>query len=99
MRRVPAVVVHPDDGSSGPGGLLALVTERAVPTGVLCLTHGEASTPHGRPGDPHALRADELACAAKEPGVERVEPTGHPNGGLDGTKVPEKSHRCRRTPP
>jgi N-acetylglucosamine malate deacetylase 2 len=84
MRRVPAVVAHPDDESFGLGGLLALFNERAVPTGVLCFTHGEASTLHGRPGDLHALRADELACAAGELGVERVELTGHPDGGLDG---------------
>ncbi|NUV64832.1 hypothetical protein [Streptomyces sp. CAI-85] len=61
---------------------------------MLCLTPGETSTPHGRPGetstphgrsgDPHAPRADEHACAAQEPGVERVEPAGRPAGGLDG---------------
>ncbi|MFE0729552.1 hypothetical protein ACFW2X_15130 [Streptomyces antibioticus] len=36
---------------AAPGGLPALLTERAVPTGVLCLTHGDTSTPPGGPGD------------------------------------------------
>ncbi|WP_219933843.1 PIG-L deacetylase family protein [Streptomyces sp. Act143] len=83
MRRVLAVVAHPDDESFGLGGLLALLSGSGVPTAVLCFTHGEASTLHGRPGDLHALRADELACAARELGVERVELSGHPDGGLD----------------
>ncbi|GAA2619264.1 PIG-L family deacetylase [Streptomyces vastus] len=82
VRRVPAVVVHPDDESFGLGALLALLSDVGVPTAVLCFTHDEASTLHGRPGDLHTVRAGELACAARELGVERVELAGHWDGGL-----------------
>ncbi|MGQ4383510.1 PIG-L family deacetylase [Streptomyces sp. SAS_270] len=83
IRRVLAVVAHPDDESFGLGGLLALLSDSGVPTAVLCFTHGEASTLHGRPGDLRTVRVAELACAARELGVERVELTGHPDGALD----------------
>ncbi|WP_405905357.1 MULTISPECIES: PIG-L deacetylase family protein [unclassified Streptomyces] len=79
---MPAVVAHPDDESFGLGGLPALLSDGGVPTTVLCFTHGEASTLYGRPGDLHNVRAGELACAARELGVERVELAGHPDGGL-----------------
>lgn len=87
MRRVLAVVAHPDDESFGLGGLLALLSASGVPTAVLCFTHGEMSTLHGRPGDLHIVRASELACATRELGVERVELAGHPDGSLDGVPV------------
>jgi len=73
VRRMPAVVAHPDDESFGLGGFPALLFGGGVPTAVLCFTRGEASTLHGRPGDLHTVRADELACAARELGVEGVE--------------------------
>jgi len=82
VRRVLAVVAHPDDESFGLGALPALLSDDGVPTTVLCFTHGEASTLHGRPGDLHTVRAGELARAAREPGVQRVELAGHPDGGL-----------------
>jgi LmbE family N-acetylglucosaminyl deacetylase len=82
LRRVLAVVAHPDDESFGLGGLLALLFARGVPTTVLCLTHGEASTLHAGPGELRTLRADELACAARELGVERVELAAYPDGAL-----------------
>ncbi|MGW3104268.1 PIG-L deacetylase family protein [Streptomyces sp. NPDC001100] len=82
VRRVLAVVAHPDDESFGLGALLALLSDGGVPTTVLCFTHGEASTLHGRPGDLHTVRAGELARAARELGVQRVELAGHPDGGL-----------------
>ncbi|MEU9276265.1 PIG-L deacetylase family protein, partial [Streptomyces sp. NPDC048342] len=96
IRRVLAVVAHPDDESFGLGGLLALLAESGVPTAVLCFTHGESSTLHGRPGDLHTVRADELACAARELGVEGVELTGHPDGALDGIPVPRLAAEVTR---
>ncbi|MCI3276670.1 PIG-L family deacetylase, partial [Streptomyces cylindrosporus] len=68
-------------------GLLALLSDRGVPTAVLCFTHGEASTLHGTPGDLHTVRAGELFCAAGELGVDRVGLSGHPDGSLTDNPV------------
>jgi LmbE family N-acetylglucosaminyl deacetylase len=57
IRRVFAVVAHPDDESFGLGGLLALLSDAGVPAAVLCFTHSEVSTLHGRPGDLRTVRA------------------------------------------
>jgi LmbE family N-acetylglucosaminyl deacetylase len=46
------------------------------------------STLHGRPGDLRTVRADELAGAARELGVARVELTGHPDGALHDIPMP-----------
>jgi LmbE family N-acetylglucosaminyl deacetylase len=94
LRRVPAVVAHPDDESFGLGGLLALLSARGVPTTVLCFTHGEASTLHGSPGDLRTVRADELACAVRELGAERVELAAHPDGKLAAVPL----SRCPAVP-
>ncbi|WP_427164613.1 PIG-L deacetylase family protein [Streptomyces sp. C1-1] len=96
VRRVLAVVAHPDDESFGLGGLLALLTGGGVPAAVLCFTHGEASTLHGRPGDLHTLRADELACAARELGVERVELADHADGALVDIPLPRLAAEVAR---
>ncbi|MER6352803.1 PIG-L family deacetylase [Streptomyces sp. NPDC001634] len=81
IRRVPAVVAHPDDESFGRGGLPVSLSERDVRTSVLCFTRGEASgeasTPHGTSGELRTVRAYELDRAAREPGAERVELADH----------------------
>jgi hypothetical protein len=46
------------------------------------------STLHGRPGDLRTVRADELAGAARELGVARMELTGHPDGALQDIPMP-----------
>lgn len=56
VRRVLAVVAHPDDESFGLGGLLALLSDGGVPTTVLCFTHGGASTLHGTPASARRRR-------------------------------------------
>jgi hypothetical protein len=48
--RVLAVVAHPDDESFGLGAVLAAVVGEGAEVGVLCLTHGEASTLTGSTG-------------------------------------------------
>ncbi|MEV0743266.1 PIG-L deacetylase family protein [Streptomyces sp. NPDC050549] len=96
LHRVLAVVAHPDDESFGLGGLLALLSARGVPTTVLCLTHGEASTLHAGPGDLRTLRADELACAARELGVERVELAAYPDGELASVPLSRLAARVGR---
>ncbi|MEN1890859.1 PIG-L family deacetylase [Streptomyces mirabilis] len=96
VRRVPTVVAHPDDESFGLGGLLTPLSDGGVPTTVLCFTHGEASTLHGRPGDLHTVRAGELACAAWELGVHRVELAGHPDGALVDIALPRLAAEVAR---
>ena len=81
-RRVLAVVAHPDDESFGLGALLSAFTQRHNFAGVLCFTHGEASTLVGGDGDLHAIRAQELENAAMELGVAWVRMLDHPDGQL-----------------
>ncbi|WP_416986191.1 PIG-L deacetylase family protein [Streptomyces sp. T028] len=93
IRRVLAVLAHPDAESFGLGGLLTLLSGSGVPTAVLRFTHGESSTPHSRHGDLRIVRSGELACAARELGVERVELGGYPDGALDSVPCPGSPRR------
>ena len=78
---VLAVVAHPDDESFGLGEQGAAAGSRV---GVLCLTHGEASTLHGVDGDLRTLRERELRTAAERLGACWVRLLDHPDGGLAG---------------
>lgn len=78
-----AVVAHPDDESFGLGALIDRVTSCGIPVGVLCFTHGEASTLHARPGELGRLRSVELRVAAQVLGVDPVELLDYPDGRLD----------------
>lgn len=77
-----AVVAHPDDESFGLGALLAEASAAGWRTGVLCATHGEASTLHGVAGDLHSVRERELRRAAHHLGVGWVSLLTHPDGAL-----------------
>lgn len=81
-QRLLAVVAHPDDESFGLGALLAEASAAGWRTGVLCATHGEASTLHGVGGDLHAVRELELRRAAEHLGVGWVRLLRHPDGAL-----------------
>jgi len=80
--RVLAVVAHPDDESFGLGAVLAARVGEGAEVGVLCLTHGEASTLHGVDGDLRAVREGELAEAAGVLGARRTWLLDHPDGAL-----------------
>ena len=69
---VLAVVAHPDDESFGLGALLSEASGAGSRAGVLCLTHGEASTLHGRDGDLRTIREGELRAAAARLGRRRA---------------------------
>ena len=79
---VLAVVAHPDDESFGLGALLDAFARHGASVQVLCLTHGEASTPHGVPGQLGAVRESELAAAADVLGVSHAWMLDHPGGAL-----------------
>jgi selenocysteine lyase/cysteine desulfurase/LmbE family N-acetylglucosaminyl deacetylase len=81
-RRPLAVVAHPDDESFGLGAVLTAFQAAGARTGVLCLTHGEASTLHGVAGDLRVLREGELGEAARLLGVEHVALRDYPDGDL-----------------
>ncbi len=77
-----AVVAHPDDESFGLGALLSEAAGAGARVGVLCLTHGEASTLHGVEGDLREIREGELRAAARRLGLCWVRLLDRPDGGL-----------------
>ncbi|MFR9775762.1 PIG-L deacetylase family protein [Micromonospora sp. MS34] len=89
MSAVLAVIAHPDDESFGLGAVIDWFTEQGVPVGVLCFTHGEASTLHAAPGDLATIRATELRAAAGILGVSPVRLLDYADGRLDQTAVAE----------
>ncbi|MGD9997792.1 MAG: PIG-L deacetylase family protein [Ilumatobacteraceae bacterium] len=78
---VLAVCAHPDDESFGLGAIVSTLSEGGVTTGVVCLTHGEAST-LGMTADLGAVRATELDDAARALGASRTWLRTHPDGML-----------------
>jgi LmbE family N-acetylglucosaminyl deacetylase len=81
---VLVVVAHPDDESFGLGAVIDRFVQSGSTVGVLCFTHGEASTLHGVAGDLRAMRAVELADAARVLGIGTVRLFDYPDGGLSG---------------
>jgi N-acetylglucosamine malate deacetylase 2 len=79
---VLAVVAHPDDESFGLGALLSDASAAGSRAGVLCLTHGEASTLHGVDGELRTIREGELRSAAHRLGLCWVRLLDHPDGHL-----------------
>ncbi len=96
MTSVLAVVAHPDDESFGLGGVLGELTAGGVRASVLCFTRGEASTLRDGPGDLASIRARELADAAAELGVGRVELHDYPDGDLSAVPLAELSGHVER---
>ncbi len=82
-RSVLAVCAHPDDESFGLGAVLDRFVENGALVSVLCFTRGEASTLGITEAALDELRSAELARAAAELGVARVELTAHPDGSLE----------------
>lgn len=92
LRRVTgvlAVVAHPDDESFALGAVLSELVMNDVPAGLICFTHGEASTLHGRPGRLFTLRSHELQAAGAELRLSRVELHRYPDGHLDTVPLDE----------
>ena len=83
------VCAHPDDESFGLGAIVSGFAEQGGRIGVVCFTHGEASTLHGAVGDLGTVRASELAAAGGVLGVSKVELLEYPDGGLDSIPLRE----------
>ena len=86
---VAVVCAHPDDESFGLGAVLSRFAEAGCRLGLLCFTHGEASTLHDAAGELHAVRADELAAASAVLGVDPVRLLDYPDGGLAAHDIDE----------
>ena len=86
---VVVVCAHPDDESFGLGAVLSRFAEAGCRLGLLCFTHGEASTLHDAAGELHAVRADELAAASAVLGVDPVRLLDYPDGGVAAQDVDE----------
>lgn len=92
---LPSVLVvcaHPDDESFGLGAVLSALTDAGSRVGVLCFTHGEASTLHGVDGDLGSIRAAELAAAGDILGVSHLELLDYPDGHLADQPLDELAH-------
>jgi LmbE family N-acetylglucosaminyl deacetylase len=87
---VLAVVAHPDDESFGLGAVLDFLSRNGSAVGVICFTHGEASTLGVElldGADLHAARAAELTDAARELGIDHVQLHDLPDGRLSTVPV------------
>jgi N-acetylglucosamine malate deacetylase 2 len=78
---VTVVCAHPDDESFGLGALITAFADVGARLRLVCFTAGETSTLGAGP-DLGARRAAELACAARELGIDRVIRLRHPDGAL-----------------
>lgn len=90
---VLAVVAHPDDESFGLGAILDRVIRSGARAGVLCFTHGEASTLHGVDGDLRTVRAVEMDRAAAVLGVRRTLLLDYRDGALAPVPLAELAGR------
>lgn len=89
---VLAVVAHPDDESFGLGAVLGVMSGAGARLGVICFTHGDASTLGiGMPGgvDLRTTRAAELESAARQLDVEDVRLHDFPDGRLSSVPLPD----------
>lgn len=78
---VTVVCAHPDDESFGLGALITAFADLGARLRLVCFTVGESSTLGAGP-DLEARRAAELACAARELGIDQVTLLHHPDGAL-----------------
>ena len=89
MRRLLAVLAHPDDESFGPGGTLALYAQEDVEVHLICATRGDvgAIPPEMQLNAEETahMRLDELRCAAAQLGLTEVHILGYRDSGMPGS--------------
>lgn len=89
MKRLLAVLAHPDDESFGPGGTLALYAQEGVEVHLICATRGDvgAIPPEMQLNaeETARMRLDELRCAAAQLGLTEVHILGYRDSGMPGS--------------
>lgn len=94
MKRLLAVLAHPDDESFGPGGTLALYAQDGVEVHLICATRGEVGEipPEMQLNTEETarMREDELRCAATHLGLTEVHILGYRDSGMPGSS--DNSH-------
>ncbi|HEX2313695.1 MAG TPA: PIG-L deacetylase family protein [Thermomonospora sp.] len=87
IRRVLAVMAHPDDVDFGAAGTIAGWTDRGVEVAYLIVTDGDAGGYDDgvTREEMAALRRDEQRAAAKAVGVTDVRFLGYPDGRVEAT--------------
>ena len=89
MKRILAVLAHPDDETFGLGGTLALYAQKGYETYYVCATRGEvgAADEEFMMGykDTAEMRTDELMRAAKILGLKEVFFLGYRDSGMPGS--------------
>jgi len=98
VRRLLAVLAHPDDESLGVGGTLARCVAEGVEVFLVTATRGEAGRfrghrrgegPHPGPDALAGIREAELRAAAEVLGLREVTVLGYPDQRLDGAEPRE----------
>ena len=89
MRRLLAVLAHPDDEGYGPGGTLALYAQEGVEVHLICATRGDvgAIPPETQLNAEETAHMclDELRCAAAQLGLTEVHILGYRDSGMPGS--------------
>lgn len=89
VKRLLAVLAHPDDESFGPGGTLALYAQDGVEVHLICATRGEAGEipPEMQLNaeETASMREVELRCAASQLGLTGVHLLGYRDSGMLGS--------------
>lgn len=94
IKRLLAVVAHPDDETFGMGGTLALYARKGVEVHLICATRGEVGEVEadkmGKFNSIGELREYELCCAANVLGIKKVYFLGYRDSGMPGS--PDNKH-------
>lgn len=89
VKRLLAVLAHPDDESFGPGGTLAFYAQDGVEVHLICATRGDVGEipPEMQLNaeETARMREDELRCAAAELGLTEVHLLGYRDSGMPGS--------------
>ncbi|GAB3433409.1 aminotransferase class V-fold PLP-dependent enzyme [Flindersiella endophytica] len=89
VRKVLAVVAHPDDETFGLGAVLDALVRAGAEASVLCFTRGETSTLGGDQADLAATRTVEFEAASRVLRLAPARQLAYPDGRLVTVPLPE----------